>query len=454
MRNHLHYRLAFIVHILLLAACNLSDITSAAKDVEGQLIPSKVIDTKEGARWVYLGGVAKFNAAFAANAGHVALFTDEVAVHDWSSRPSYTNLGTRRVYDDETQFVVSGPVMAGAQMAKVQLEQAIQLINLHYDDMAGDVMKAHAYGLLGIIYSMVADYYCSGIAMSVSRYGGEFIPGQGLPTDSLYMRAIAVSDSGLALHVDSMPLTNLLLVAKGRALNSMGKYSEAAEVVSTVSDSYQLGETFQYRASSIDAISNVSIISLGEELVHIINNKGINGMVWFNPNPSVQDMRVPIVEQGGVYSSPILPEFLLSKRTISFVNGAEARLIEAERYLEEGRIGEFIDQINRVRRLYKIRNGSVVADTLDPGDRESRLNLLFRERAFTFYLTGRRLGDLRRLTRHYGRDPEIVWPIGVIEGHPEGLTYGNNYLLVPEKMGEGRETLYNPKYYGCDGYDL
>lgn len=455
MLNYRYSGLVLIAQTLLLAACNLSDITSAAKDIEGQLISSKVIDTREGARWVYLGGVAKFNTVFATNAGAVALFTDEVAVRNWTVNASLTSPSTRRVTDIGAQFMVSSTVMSDVQRAKVQLEQAIQLIDLHYDDLAGDAMKAHAYGLLGTIYSIVADYYCSGIAMSVSRYGGEFIPGPGLPTDSLYMRAVALSDSGLALNVDSMPLTNLLRVVKGRALNSMGKYKEAAEAVSMVPDHYHLGDVFQYRANQTGALPNVSIIFLREDVVHIINNKGINGMVWFTPDPSSQDQRVPIAEDGsGGYSSPALPEFILSKRSIAFVNGAEARLIEAERYLEEGNVDEFINQINRVRRLYKLRNGSVVSDTVDPGDRESRINLLFRERAFTFYLTGRRLGDLRRLTRHYGRDPEIVWPIGIIEDHPEGLTYGNNYLLVPEKWGEGSETVFNPKYYGCDGYDL
>ena len=43
---------------------------------------------------------------------------------------------------------------------------------------------------------------------------------------------------------------------------------------------------------------------------------------------------------------------------------------------------------------------------------EDRIDLLFRERAFWLFGTGHRLGDLRRLVKHYGRDAESVFPSG------------------------------------------
>jgi len=44
-----------------------------------------------------------------------------------------------------------------------------------------------------------------------------------------------------------------------------------------------------------------------------------------------------------------------------------------------------------------------LAALTDPGTAEARVDLLFRERAFWFFLTGHRQGDLRRLIRQYGR---------------------------------------------------
>lgn len=38
------------------------------------------------------------------------------------------------------------------------------------------------------------------------------------------------------------------------------------------------------------------------------------------------------------------------------------------------------------------------------------MDLHFEERAYWLWQTGHRLGDLRRLIRDYGRDPETVFP--------------------------------------------
>ncbi|MFL5532171.1 MAG: hypothetical protein ACJ8BC_09400, partial [Gemmatimonadales bacterium] len=52
---------------------------------------------------------------------------------------------------------------------------------------------------------------------------------------------------------------------------------------------------------------------------------------------------------------------------------------------------------------------------------------LFAERAFWLYATGHRLGDMRRLIRQYGRDPETVFPTG--DWFKGGLTYGTDVNL-------------------------
>ena len=67
----------------------------------------------------------------------------------------------------------------------------------------------------------------------------------------------------------------------------------------------------------------------------------------------------------------------------------------------------------------------------DPGTATGRVDLHFRERAFWFYLTAHRLGDLRRLVRQYGRAIESVYPTGAY--HKQGLTRGTQATLrVPQ----------------------
>ena len=53
---------------------------------------------------------------------------------------------------------------------------------------------------------------------------------------------------------------------------------------------------------------------------------------------------------------------------------------------------------------------------------------MFRERAFWFYLTAHRLGDLRRMVRQYGLDAESVFPTGAY--HKQGLTRGTQVTFV------------------------
>jgi hypothetical protein len=79
----------------------------------------------------------------------------------------------------------------------------------------------------------------------------------------------------------------------------------------------------------------------------------------------------------------------------------------------------------------------------DPGTPDSRVDLLFHERAFWLFLTGHRQGDLRRLVRQYGRDQSTVYPSA--NPYPGGMgTYGSD-IDVPVPSNE----LTNPLFHGC-----
>jgi hypothetical protein len=73
-----------------------------------------------------------------------------------------------------------------------------------------------------------------------------------------------------------------------------------------------------------------------------------------------------------------------------------------------------------------------------------RVDLLFRERGFWFFLTGTRQGDLRRLVREYGRSQETVYPAGI---YPSGSgRYGPDVNFVIDQ-----DEKYNPHYLRCTG---
>ena len=66
---------------------------------------------------------------------------------------------------------------------------------------------------------------------------------------------------------------------------------------------------------------------------------------------------------------------------------------------------------------------------------------VFHERAFWMYLTGHRVGDLRRLIRQYGFTANQVFPIGV---DVNGVAYGPDVNI---SISEDEQN--NPNFHGC-----
>ena len=72
-----------------------------------------------------------------------------------------------------------------------------------------------------------------------------------------------------------------------------------------------------------------------------------------------------------------------------------------------------------------------------------RLDFHFRERAMWLFLTGHRLGDMRRLVRQYGRTQEQVFPSGPYY-RPQYPTFGTD-VNFPVAFAETNNT----NFTGC-----
>jgi hypothetical protein len=167
--------------------------------------------------------------------------------------------------------------------------------------------------------------------------------------------------------------------------------------------------------------------------------KGQNGLDWSaDPRPAVQ----PFLRIGADGSTPIYPPgvpwSLTDDSPVPLATGQEARLIEAEASLRAG-------DASWLPILNALRAGSAFALQLppltDPGTTASRVDILFRERAMWMYLTGHRLGDLRRLVRQYGRSQDQVFPTGP---YPKGGEFGSDVNITPPYAERN-----NPTYHGC-----
>ncbi len=118
--------------------------------------------------------------------------------------------------------------------------------------------------------------------------------------------------------------------------------------------------------------------------------------------------------------------------------GLEALLVQAEYYARHG--GDWLTPLNTARRQIGM------ADTSAPAVADSTVDLIFSERAAWFYLEGRRLGDYRRLVRHYGRDAYRVYPTGPYTRGPLSISvYGSAYVFTPDAL----EIENNYRYNGC-----
>jgi hypothetical protein len=116
--------------------------------------------------------------------------------------------------------------------------------------------------------------------------------------------------------------------------------------------------------------------------------------------------------------------------------GVEARMIEAEAALKKGDVTTYLAKLNDARTTV-----TGLTPLTDPGSTAARENLLFRERAFWFWGTAHRLGDLRRLVKDYKRDAESVYPTGP---YFKGGAYGKDVVLIPAQAEKN-----NTEFTGC-----
>jgi hypothetical protein len=147
---------------------------------------------------------------------------------------------------------------------------------------------------------------------------------------------------------------------------------------------------------------------------------------------------------------------------VPLASGVEARLIEAEALLQAGDNAGFLTKLNNLRDsasvlipilfpaiqdATKTEFPQTLARLTDPGSRDARVDMLFRERALWMFLTGHRLGDLRRLVRQYGRPQSTVFPTGSFAYVRAGAVYGND-VAFPIPFTEVNNTQFNPA--ACD----
>jgi hypothetical protein len=411
-------------------ACNLDQVLKV-NDVDVATPAS--VSNAAGLPVLYAGGLADFQAEFTSTDGSVTmpgLLTDEL--RDIDTFP------TRIEVDQRSVQVTNGTINAwyrAMHLARTSLERA----SAAFADFAPtDVRAAEMHALDGFNYIMFAEDWCNGVAYSefvngAAAYGS---PQTGAQTLAL---AIAQFDSALAIAPAGSNTAFLAQVGKGRALLDNNDYAGAAAAVAGVPVTFQY---FVYTSENSGRENNGIYVNTGpvSKRFAVADKDGVNGLPFRTDGQNVAgttgDWRIRY-NHSGIGQDGQSPAYYTQKypsraAPVVLADGIEAQLIVAENDLKGGDVQGMLDILNALRanttladRLPYTQAGQSPPAPLpalaDPGTAAGRVDMLFKERAYWMYLTGHRLGDMRRLVRQYGRPADSVFPSGNYEGAAGGV---------------------------------
>ena len=296
-----------------------------------------------------------------------------------------------------------------------------------------DVRIGELLALQSALMVLQGENYCSGAPISTTQ--PDLLYGDPLTTQQIMTLAVTRADAAISAAGSSAAFKNLATVIKARAQLNLGLFAAAASTAAAVPTA------FEYRVSHGLATGRQQSFTwsymYNTQALLVADREGGNGLNF----ASAGDARLPIEGDGKPSNFDLVtPRYFfknynVQNHTVLVASGVEARLIEAEAGLQAANTAMWLQKLKEAR-------PSTMSDPTDPGTQATRVDLMFRERAFALFGTSHRVGDLRRLIRQYSRSPESVFPTGAY--HKDNLTRGPDVnIIVP--ISEKN----NPKFTGC-----
>ncbi len=422
-------RASIVALLTLSAACGREELLGV--NTPDQITPEAAGNPSGAAalRVSALGNFANFYSGDNAGGGvglniAAGLLSDEMTTH----RGGTEHMDSRAV--NENTFPTTFWSLVGT--AATQLIRARK--GLEQFSPAGTTKQsqmAQMQALEGYVYLLTGETYCNGVPISNADDADP--QSANLSNVQLFNKSIASFDSALALAPASdASIRNLATIGKARARVDLKDYAGAATLVAAIPATYQ----YMVQHSRTTIINDVYDWMVGTRNFGVVNREGGNGLDFLSagdPRISFNPTAAP-GQDGSLTISPT--KYPQPDSPVVLADGIEALMIRAEAAVDAGDGAGFISLINTARAT---RSG--LTPLTDPGTKDTRVNLLFRERAFWFWLTAHRLGDLRRLVRQYGRGAETVFPTG---SYFKGGVYGTDVNLIPSNAERN-----NPNFQGC-----
>jgi starch-binding outer membrane protein, SusD/RagB family len=424
----------------LATACSPTDVLEV-KDPD--VINPDDVQSAAGANAVRLGAIARLNAATSGGSTspvNEGLFMlSGLLADEWNNGDSFIarwEVDQRSVTPQNNFMTEVDRLINRARLSAVQ---AIELLR-QFDPNGSRADLAEMYFVRAFVENAIGEHYCNGLVLSTVVDGVEQ-HGTQITTKSAFDTALVHADSGLALITGStaadVSVRNALAVIKGRILLNLNRPADAAVAVAGVPTSfrYQMQHSQTTNDNAMWTYNNVA------RRYSVSNNEGTNGLNF----ATAKDPRLPVCVGGDAVcvtngttqtrrddnSSAILyVQLIWPVRTspVTIAGGVEARLIEAEAALKAANVTLFVQKLNQARTESGV--SGLVGNLTDPGTETGRVDLLFRERAFSLFSTGHRVGDMRRLVKFYGRGAETVFPTGA--WHKGGNYSTDVNFIVPQ----------------------
>jgi hypothetical protein len=410
--------------LLAIAACNPN---AALRPKEKGVVTTIGASALPG---LYVGALNDFTIAWSgagdggngSHEGHVGLssiFTDEMT-------SLYLDEFTFRRALDTGQATPQNTQLGGIFNDLSASRHSAQLAAASFATLAPhDVGRAEMLSIEGYTYILFAEMWCSGVPFgSLNETTGAPVYGQPVTTGGMDSIALALFDTASTLAAadttteilgayatSTTEILALSEVGRARVLLDMGQFAAAqAAADSAVLNDPTLNYQMENSLNSPRQYNGVWQYTFADDAWGAVDRKGGNGLDFESAN----DPRVLWVDGHQNGSLGVTPSGLdtiyfqlkypTKESSATLSSATEATLISAEADLKAGNVGSWANKLNMLRANSGLALPPLTADSTTLASPDMRVEVHFRERAFWLWLTGTRLGDLRRLIHQYGHN--------------------------------------------------
>ncbi len=425
--------LTVAVAVLAAAACSTDRLLQSDRP---DLINPGNLDNLQGAAALYAGALGDFAVAHDGGNGGGAGIGLVIATGFMSDEfrfggtpPEIREMDLRAVRESNGAWLQTYLDQHRARGAADRAAEALKAVVTGPDARIGEM-----YAIAAAEIILLGEAYCAGAPLGSIE--PDLTYGDPMSTQQLMQAAIAKLDLASQNAGGNARIVNLIAVLRGRALLNNAQYAPAAAAAASVPTTFAYNTLHGTKTERQKLFPHNYMYNLDSWLVS--DREGGNGLNFATAN----DPRVPIDGDGSPSRfDQRTPRYYFRKynafdASVTIASGVEARLIEAEAALQAANTVLWLTKLTEARAPF------AMAPLTDPGTAAARVDLMFRERAFSLFATAHRVGDMRRLIRQYGRGAETVFPTGAY--HKDNLTRGSDVnisLPISEKN--------NPKFTGC-----